>query len=102
VNYGPPPGLAAHALKRAPVDITLIDRRNFHLFQPLLYQVAFFHYTDSHMIPYLGSEFVRALLGLADCDGAAEVPLDLDDAKPPVTHAKIKLCFGVWQTLRRR
>jgi NADH dehydrogenase len=30
----------AKALKRAPVDVTLIDRRNFHLFQPLLYQVA--------------------------------------------------------------
>ncbi|MFG0294765.1 MAG: NAD(P)/FAD-dependent oxidoreductase [Maioricimonas sp. JB045] len=31
---------AARELRRAPVDITLIDRRNFHLFQPLLYQVA--------------------------------------------------------------
>src|SRR5262245_52961357 len=31
---------AAMALKRAPVSVTLIDRRNFHLFQPLLYQVA--------------------------------------------------------------
>lgn len=31
---------AAQALKRAPVQVTLIDRRNFHLFQPLLYQVA--------------------------------------------------------------
>ncbi len=31
---------AAQALKRADVDLTLIDRRNFHLFQPLLYQVA--------------------------------------------------------------
>jgi NADH dehydrogenase len=31
---------AARALKRAPVDVTLIDKRNFHLFQPLLYQVA--------------------------------------------------------------
>src|SRR5215472_7511578 len=31
---------AAQALKHAPVDITLIDRRNYHLFQPLLYQVA--------------------------------------------------------------
>jgi NADH dehydrogenase len=31
---------AAIALRKAPVDITLIDRRNFHLFQPLLYQVA--------------------------------------------------------------
>jgi NADH:ubiquinone reductase (H+-translocating) len=27
-------------LKRAPVDVTLIDRCNYHLFQPLLYQVA--------------------------------------------------------------
>ena len=31
---------AARALKHAPVRITLVDRRNFHLFQPLLYQVA--------------------------------------------------------------
>jgi NADH dehydrogenase len=34
-------GLAvAQGLRRAPVRVTLIDRRNFHLFQPLLYQVA--------------------------------------------------------------
>ena len=34
-------GLAAgRALRRAPVRITLIDRPNHHLFQPLLYQVA--------------------------------------------------------------
>ena len=32
--------VAAQTLKRANADITLIDRRNFHLFQPLLYQVA--------------------------------------------------------------
>lgn len=31
---------AAKALRRAPVDVTLIDQRNHHLFQPLLYQVA--------------------------------------------------------------
>ncbi len=31
---------AAHALQNAPVDITLIDRNNHHVFQPLLYQVA--------------------------------------------------------------
>lgn len=31
---------AVKALKRSPVDVILIDRRNFHLFQPLLYQVA--------------------------------------------------------------
>jgi NADH dehydrogenase len=31
---------AVRALRRAPVRITLVDRRNYHLFQPLLYQVA--------------------------------------------------------------
>ena len=31
---------AARSLRRSPVDVTLVDRRNFHLFQPLLYQVA--------------------------------------------------------------
>jgi len=31
---------AAQALKHAPVEVTLVDKRNFHLFQPLLYQVA--------------------------------------------------------------
>lgn len=31
---------AAKALKRAKAEVTLIDRRNYHLFQPLMYQVA--------------------------------------------------------------
>src|SRR5262245_27713413 len=31
---------AARALKRADVDVVLLDRNNYHLFQPLLYQVA--------------------------------------------------------------
>src|SRR5262245_53898853 len=31
---------AARSLAKAPVRVTLVDRRNFHLFQPLLYQVA--------------------------------------------------------------
>jgi NADH dehydrogenase len=31
---------AAHRLKHTPVDVTLLDRCNYHLFQPLLYQVA--------------------------------------------------------------
>ena len=30
----------ARSLKRAPVDVVLVDRRNYHLFTPLLYQVA--------------------------------------------------------------
>src|SRR5271157_1580734 len=31
---------AAKALRKAPVDLVVIDRHNYHLFQPLLYQVA--------------------------------------------------------------
>src|SRR5712671_7997929 len=31
---------AARALRHAPVRVTVIDRSNHHLFQPLLYQVA--------------------------------------------------------------
>src|SRR5437762_2617042 len=31
---------AAQALAGAPVRVTLVDRHNYHLFQPLLYQVA--------------------------------------------------------------
>jgi NADH dehydrogenase len=31
---------AAKALRRAPVEVVVVDRTNHHLFQPLLYQVA--------------------------------------------------------------
>ena len=31
---------AARSLRIAPVKVTIVDRRNHHLFQPLLYQVA--------------------------------------------------------------
>jgi NADH:ubiquinone reductase (H+-translocating) len=30
----------AQSMRKAPLEVTLVDRRNFHLFQPLLYQVA--------------------------------------------------------------
>src|SRR5581483_12219125 len=31
---------AARSLRKAPVRVTLIDKRNYHLFRPMLYQVA--------------------------------------------------------------
>jgi len=47
-------GLAAvRALRRAPVDITLVDRANHHLFQPLLYQVAAGILTEGEIAPPL-------------------------------------------------
>src|SRR5205807_8655684 len=49
---------AARALKSAPVDVTLIDRRNYHLFQPLLYQVA-----TGSLSPGQSAAPIRAVLG---------------------------------------
>src|SRR4029077_16880727 len=61
---------AAQNLKRAPVEVTLIDRRNFHLFQPLLYQVATGTLSPGEIAAPLRSVFgrqknVRVLLGEA-------------------------------------
>src|SRR5258707_9951906 len=49
---------AAQALKSARVDVTLIDRRNYHLFQPLLYQVA-----TGSLSPGQIAAPIRAVLG---------------------------------------
>ena len=58
----------ARSLKRAPVRITLIDKRNFHLFQPLLYQVATGGLSPANIAAPLrtilrGHENARVLLG---------------------------------------
>ena len=50
---------AAKSLKRAPVRITLVDRRNHHLFQPLLYQVA----TAALAAPDIAAPIRRILRG---------------------------------------
>jgi NADH dehydrogenase FAD-containing subunit len=49
---------AAGALKRAPVAVTVIDRHNYHLFQPLLYQVA-----TAALSPADIAQPIRAILG---------------------------------------
>lgn len=60
---------AGKALKGADVDVTIIDRRNFHLFQPLLYQVAMAALNPSDIAFPIRSVFkrqpnvVRVLLG---------------------------------------
>lgn len=50
---------AAQAFKNAPVQVTLIDRRNHHLFQPLLYQVATGHLSPADIASPLRSLFKR-------------------------------------------
>src|SRR5713226_4394516 len=69
---------AARALKSAPVDVTLIDRRNYHLFQPLLYQVATGSLSPGEIAAPLRSVFsrqknARVLLGdVVDIDPTAK------------------------------
>jgi NADH dehydrogenase len=71
---------AAKTLRNAPVEITIVDRRNFHLFQPLLYQVATAALNPSDIAYPIRSIFrrqenVRGVL-LAEVTG-----LDLDGKK---------------------
>ena len=77
---------AAQKLKRAPVEVTLIDRRNFHLFQPLLYQVATGSLSPGEIAaPLRGvlarQKNTRVLLGeAADIDPQAKKVILLDGA----------------------
>src|SRR5215813_5043156 len=77
---------AAQALKSAPVDVTLIDRRNYHLFQPLLYQVATGSLSAGEIAaPLRGvlskQENTRVLLGnVTDIDPTAKRVLLEDEA----------------------
>ena len=50
---------AVRALRRAPVEITLVDRQNYHLFQPLAYQVATGSLSASEIAAPLRSVFKR-------------------------------------------
>ncbi|MBA4065117.1 MAG: FAD-dependent oxidoreductase [Isosphaera sp.] len=92
---------AARGLNKQPVDITLIDRRNFHLFQPLLYQVATGALSPANIAAPLRSMFkrqrnCRVLLGeVTAVDGAAKsvtladgsaVPFDTLVAATGSTH----------------
>lgn len=79
---------AAKALRGAPVDVTLIDRRNFHLFQPLLYQVATGSLSPGEIAAPLRSllrdqKNARVLLGEAVDLDAAGRRLILADAAVP-------------------
>ena len=93
---------AAKALKKADVEITIVDRRNFHLFQPLLYQVAMAALNPSDIAYPIRSVFkdqanvARVLLGEVteiDLDGrnvvaAGEtVPYDFLIVATGATHS---------------
>jgi NADH dehydrogenase len=77
---------AAQALRSARVDVTLIDRRNYHLFQPLLYQVATGSLSPGEIAAPLRSVFsrqknTRVLLGeVVDLDAVSKRVMLADGA----------------------
>lgn len=75
---------AGRALGNEPVDVTLIDRRNFHLFQPLLYQVATGSLSPGEISAPLRAVFsgqgnIRVLLGEAVSIDAGSKSVELAD-----------------------
>ncbi len=78
---------AARALKSAPADVTLIDRHNYHLFQPLLYQVATGSLSPGEIASPLRSVLsrqknTRVLLGeVSDIDPVSNYVLLKDGAR---------------------
>ena len=75
---------AVRGLQRAPVDVTLIDRQNYTLFQPLVYQVATGALSDAEIAMPLRAVLKRqanARVFLADV-----VDFDLDNREVLVEH----------------
>jgi NADH dehydrogenase len=77
---------AVMKLRRLPVEVTLIDRRNFHLFQPLVYQVATGALSPGEIATPLRSIFkragnVRVLLGEA---GEVDLERQVVSVQPPI------------------
>jgi NADH:ubiquinone reductase (H+-translocating) len=65
---------AARALRNAPVNVTLLDRRNHHVFQPLLYQVA-----TASLSPADISAPIRSVLrGQSNCEVALTEVIGVD------------------------
>jgi NADH dehydrogenase len=78
---------AVQSLKNAPVEVTLIDRRNFHLFQPLLYQVATGWLSPANIASTLRAvlkrqENARVLLGEA-------IDIDVSSRQVILTDGKV-------------
>ena len=75
---------AAKALRRRPVRVTLVDRRNHHLFQPLLYQVATATLSPGDIASAIRwilrrADNVRVILGNVDAIDPVARRVHLDD-----------------------
>jgi NADH dehydrogenase len=89
----------AKHLKNVPVDITLIDKRNFHLFQPLLYQVA----TGSLSPADIASPLRGVLKGQKNVQVLMDEAVDIDphqqivvlEDHPPIAYDWLVVATGV-------
>jgi len=88
---------AARALRRAPVQVVLLDRNNYHVFQPLLYQVA-----TAGLEPEQIAKPVRAILRgqqnfdfrMVDVRGVDLAQRRLDTSAGPIAYDYLVLAYG--------
>src|SRR5213596_2010015 len=88
---------AARALRKAPVDVILLDRHNYHLFQPLLYQVA-----TAGLEPEQIAKPVRTILRgqrnfdfrMVEVTGADLAARRLDTSAGPLAYDYLILALG--------
>src|ERR1700709_71680 len=95
---------AARALKRADVEITLIDRRNHHIFQPLLYQVATAVLAPSEIaapIRQLEAKQKNLSVLLAEVRGINRGARTVEVACPGIGNRKLDYDFLVLAAARR-
>lgn len=93
-------GLAvAHRLRKAPVRVTLVDKNNYHLFQPLLYQVATSGLNPSEISAVVRSNFrkrknIRVLKAeMSELDREKKVAT-FDHGKFELEYDFLVLCAG--------
>lgn len=87
----------ARALRRAPVQVVLVDRNNYHLFQPLLYQVA-----TAGLEPEQIAKPVRAILRrqknfdfrMVEVSGVDFAQRRLDTSAGPIAYDYLVLAHG--------
>ncbi len=80
---------AALTLARAPVEVVVIDRRNYHLFQPLLYQVA-----TAGLSPAQIAQPIRSILrGQANATVLMDRVVDVDLASSQVVTRQHRVHF---------
>jgi NADH:quinone reductase (non-electrogenic) len=97
---------AARALRRAPVQVTLVDRVNHHLFQPLLYQVATGILSEGEIAPPLRGVLHRhrniavelAEVTKFDLDGRAVTVMQPDGVFFEIPYDSLIVAAGAGQS----